>query len=105
MATHTNLYDFSVAGVSLKVRSANDEKTVQELMGYVDDKISEAMLSTKSGSLQNAAILAALNIAEELYALKEEARNELEELERKAARISSSLESSRLSKLGLDSGN
>ncbi len=102
MATHATTYEFSVAGVRLKVRSANDEKTVQELMNFVDDKISEAMQSTKSGSLQNAAILAALNIAEELYAIKEEARKELDDLERKAVRISSALESSRLSKLGLD---
>lgn len=102
MAAHGDIFEFSVAGVKLKVRSANDEQTVQELMSFVDDKISEAMQSTKSGSLQNAAILAALNIAEELHAIKEEAKKELDELERKAARISSALESSRLSKLGLE---
>lgn len=95
-------FEVNIAGLTYKIRSSHDEATVQELVEFVDTKVRQAVAATKSGSLQNAAILAALNMAEELILIKKRATRDLERLEEKASRLASDLESSRLSKIGLD---
>ena len=85
------LYEFNFGGLPFKLRSSHSEEVVQELAQYVDAKIQQAMKATKSGSFQSAAVLAALNIAEELILLKRQALAELDRVEEKAQRISQEL--------------
>ena len=87
-------YEFKIAGLPYKLRSSHDENTVNELVQFVDDKVQQAMIATKSGSYQSAAVLAALNIAEELILLKKRARKEIERIEERALRLSQDLENS-----------
>lgn len=92
-------YDFKIAGVSYKIKSSHDELTVKELVSFVNDRVTEALAATKNSSFQNAAVLAALNIAEEMILLKRKAQNELDKLEHKAQRIVQDLENSKTSKV------
>lgn len=92
------VFDFKIAGVSYKIKSSHDEETVQSLVRYVDQKVSDAMKATKNSSFQNAAVLAALNIAEEYILLKKKALKELTELEEKASKLSGKIESSKANK-------
>jgi cell division protein ZapA len=92
-------FDFKIAGVSYKIKSSHDEETVQNLVNYVDQKVSDAMKVTKNASFQNAAVLAALNIAEELILLKKRAYDELEILEVKASKLASKIDSSKVDKI------
>lgn len=96
MTPEKNLYEFSIAGVPFKLRSSHDAATVQQLVAFVDKKMNEAMSVTKSGSFQNATILAALNIAEELILLKRKAQGELSRLEDKVSKLSLDFEASKL---------
>jgi cell division protein ZapA len=96
------VFDVSIAGIPLKLRSGHDPETVLQLVSFVDKKIQEAIQATKSGSIQNAALLAALNMAEELFALKQTALSQLEKVEKKAHKIIHELESSKVSRTGLD---
>ncbi len=96
------VFEVSIGGIPLKIKTAHDAATVQELVSYVDRKISEALPLTKSGSLQNAAVLACLNIAEEMILLKKKALTELDRFENKARRVVSHLESSRDQSVELD---
>ena len=89
------LFEVVVAGVPLRLKSSHDEETVNELISLVDRKVREALPLTKTGSIQNASILAALHLAEEYLILKRTAKAELDNLERKAEKIISELESSR----------
>lgn len=91
-------FELSIAGLPFKLRSSHDEQTVRELVDFVDQKMKQAMQVTKSGSFQSAAVLAALNIAEELILFKKKALREVELLETKALRISKDLESSKIIK-------
>ena len=75
---------------------------MNELVEFVNNKMKQAMAATKSGSFQSAAVLAALNIAEELILLKKRALSELDELEDRALRMSQDLENFKVSKTGLD---
>jgi cell division protein ZapA len=96
--SNQKIYEVMIAGLPLKLRSSHDEQTVKELVSFADRKISESMPKVKHGSVQTAALLAVLNLAEELLLLKKQASRELDRLEHKAERIISSLEASRIPK-------
>ncbi len=95
-------YEVVLGGVSLKLLSSHDEEFVNELISYLDGKIKDALAQVKSGSLQTAALLAALNVSEELVLLKREAREELKRVESRAQKIISGLESSKIPKVDLN---
>jgi cell division protein ZapA len=92
-------FDFKIAGISYKIKTSHDEKTVEELVQLVNTKVSEAMKATKNNSFQNAAVLAALNMAEEMLLLKKRAQAELEKLEKKAEKLSEDIENSKMNKV------
>jgi cell division protein ZapA len=88
-------FDFLIAGVPYKLKSSHDDATVQELVEFVNNKMNQALAVTKNGSFQNAAVLTAMNVAEELILLKRRAHRELEKLEEKALQLSLDLENSK----------
>lgn len=91
-------FGFKIAGVPYKIKTSHDTEMVQELIQFVSVKVDEALKNTKNGSFQNAAVLAALNIAEELILLKRRARSELEKLEEKTLRLSLEIDNSKTKK-------
>ena len=88
-------FEVEIAGVPLRLKSSHDEQTVNELVRFVDEKIREALPLTKTGSIQNASILASLHLAEEYLMLKRKAQEELDGLEAKALKVISELENTR----------
>lgn len=86
------LFEVHIADHQFRLRSSQDEAFVHELVKIVDQRIKQALSATKSGSVQNAAVLAALNIAEELMLLKKKALREIALIEEKALRLSQDLE-------------
>lgn len=98
LPTDKKVFEFNIAGLPYRLRSSQDEETVKDLVQYVDQKIQQAMKATRSGSVQSAAVLAALNIAEELILLKRRALREIEHIEEKALRLAQDIEQSKTSK-------
>ncbi len=98
MPTEKKVYDFKIAGLPYRLRSSQDDATVNDLVQYVDQKIQQAMKATRSGSVQSAAVLAALNIAEELIVLKRRALREIEHIEDKALKLAQDIEQSKNTK-------
>jgi cell division protein ZapA len=97
---HRRLYEFEIAGMPYKIKSSHDEKTVRDLVQFVENRVNQAMDITKSRSLQSAAILAALNIAEELVLLQRQVQGEIEVLEEKALKLIDSIEQSKVPTTG-----
>lgn len=95
MTSDKKNYNFLIAGVPYKLKTSHDDATVQELVEFVNNKMNQAMAVTKNGSFQNAAVLTAMNVAEELILLKRKAQCELEKLEEKALQLSLNLENSK----------
>jgi cell division protein ZapA len=91
-------HDFTIGGLPFRLRSSQDDETVKALVQFVDQKIQLAMKATKSGSLQSAAILAALNIAEELIVLKRRALREIDQIETRARQLAQDLDHTKTSK-------
>lgn len=94
-AKHPTTYEVEIAGVPLRLKSSHDEQTVKELVSLVDSKIREALPLTKTGSIQNASILASLNLAEDYLMLKRKALSELDGLEAQALKVMTDIESAR----------
>lgn len=92
------VYEFQIGGLPFRLRSSQDKETVEHLVQFVDQKVQLAVKATKSGSVQSAAILAALNIAEELILLKKRAQKEIEQIEERAQRLAQDLDSTKTSK-------
>ncbi|NUN06552.1 MAG: cell division protein ZapA [Bdellovibrio sp.] len=95
MTSDKQTYNFLIAGVPYKLKTSHDDATVQELVDFVNSKMNQALSITKNGSFQNAAVLTAMNLAEELILLKRKAHRELEKLEEKALQLSVDLENSK----------
>ena len=49
-------FDFKIAGVPYKLKTSHGEETVNELVDFVNGKITEALSVTKNSSFQNAAV-------------------------------------------------
>lgn len=101
-ADQPKTYNVTVAGLPLKLRSSHDELTVQELVKLVDAKIEEAQSVHSNISFQNAIVLAALHMAEDLIFIKRGARQRLDQIETKAKNALSELSGSPLKQLTLD---
>jgi cell division protein ZapA len=85
--TAKNVYEVHVAGLPLKLRSSHDAQTVSELVKIVDQKVKEAMSANATVSFQNALVLAALNVSEELLLLKQTLAGELSRVEDRTRQI------------------
>lgn len=99
MSSDKKTFNFLIAGVPYKLKTSHDDATVEELVQFVNNRMNQAMAATKNGSFQNAAVLTAMNLAEELILLKRKAHRELEKLEEKALQLSMDLENSKSNKV------
>lgn len=70
-------FELSILDHKFVFRSDNDEKQVKKIADYVNKKMHEIVESNKAISTANVAILAALNIADEYYKVREDYRTKL----------------------------
>ena len=101
-APEIRTYEIQLAGVPLKLRSSHEDRTVQELVGLVDQKVKQAMSSNSNISYQKALLLASLHIAEDLIYLKKSASQRLDQLEAKTKSIISEIDASPLSRMEIE---
>ena len=79
--------DVEIMGRKFTLRSDQEEIYVQTVVNYVNGKMQEVLKSTSPTAKHNVAMLAALNIADEYYKLKDE----YEALVRRLNRLSEKL--------------
>lgn len=94
-AREAKAYEFLIAGIPYRLKTNHDDATVQELVAFINKKMEESLALTKHGSYQNAAVLTALNLAEELILLKRKAHRELEKIEERVLKLSVDIENSK----------
>jgi cell division protein ZapA len=94
----SKVFHFHILGVPYKLKTSHDDEMVAQLIDYVNRLMNQAVGVTKNGSFQNAAVLTALNLAEELIVFKRKVSQELEKIEAKALLISKELESQKETK-------
>lgn len=89
-------HELVLGGMPFRLRSSHNEQFVRELAEFVDARLQASLAATRSGSFQSAAVLTALNLAEELLLLKRKALAELDRIEERALRIAHHLEQSQI---------
>ena len=92
MTPEKRTHEFQITGVPYKLRTSHEEVLVKELVEFLNQRMSQALAVTKNGSYQNAAVLTALHLAEELFLLKRKSSRELENLEEKILKLAHDLE-------------
>jgi cell division protein ZapA len=82
----------SVAGQQFSVRTDAQPKYLQELADFVTAKMDEVRRSGRTITTQSLALLAAMNIADELYQLRASQRELKRQVREKTERILNHLE-------------
>lgn len=98
----SEVYEVKIAGIPLRLRSSHSAETVGEIVNLVNEKIQEALAATPNGSIQTAAILAALNLAEAQWSIKQQTLGDLNRLEALAQSVISDLETTKVPQTGLE---
>lgn len=93
-------YEFEIAGMPYKLKSSHDERTVRELVEYVDQKVKQALAQVRI--ISKCRCSGGIKYAEELILLKHKAQHELDALELKAVKISHDLNNSRINRKGMN---
>ncbi|HWP56767.1 MAG TPA: cell division protein ZapA [Candidatus Acidoferrales bacterium] len=83
--------EVEIMGHKFTVSSDADDSYVRSVAVYVDEKAQEIVKTSRPVANFNVAMLAALNIADELYRLKERHEAMLKRLNRLSERISMTL--------------
>ena len=76
--------EIKIMGQMYTVKTDGNEEHLQEVARYVNEKMEEILRNTKSVSTLNVAILAALNIADDLLKEKERRKSLFREVETKS---------------------
>ncbi|MGB8296086.1 MAG: cell division protein ZapA [Polyangia bacterium] len=76
-----------IAGQRFVLRGDEDERTTREMAAYVDGRIKELQKQTRAADTQSLAVLAALQITEELF----QERRTVEELKKRIREKSNAL--------------
>ena len=82
-----------IFGQEYKIKGVGDPQYIHKIAGYVDRKMREIAHSSGIMSQSRIAILAALNITDELYQEREERERIQKDLEKKAASLSKLIDS------------
>jgi len=83
-----------ILGREYRIRGAEDEAYVREVARYVDAKLREVSLGSTQPPSDRVAILAAMNIADELFQLRRAATDEMSTIEKKTQNLISLLDES-----------
>jgi len=83
--------DVEILGQKFTISSDAEEGYMLRVAGYVDAKMQELMRSSKPSAKGNVAMLAALNIADEYYRLKDTHEAMLLRLDRLSKKLSTTL--------------
>jgi cell division protein ZapA len=82
--TETMSTTIEILGREYKIRAAADPAYIQEIARYVDAKLREVSQASAAPASERAAILAAINIADELFQLRRASTEEFSSIERRA---------------------
>ena len=80
-------FDVKILGQRYKVRSDEGEEYINDLAKYVNDQIGEVQKTTKTVATHNLAILAAMNIADNLFKAEERENQIKKEVRERVRRI------------------
>jgi len=91
MTQENNVIRVTIYGTEYPVRGESDVEYIREVAGYVDRKMNEVDRNTSAKSTLKVAILAALNIADELFREKAEKESLVRQFEEEISKLTNLL--------------
>jgi cell division protein ZapA len=88
-----NSVKVEINGSEYRIRGDADPEYIQEIAHYVDSKMREVTSETDLGSSLKVAILAALNIAGELFRERDDRNSLLAQVQERAEELSQTIDS------------
>ena len=79
--------EVNILGHDYTVKTDAETEYIQEIVSYVDKKMSEIVRNTKTVSTLNVAVLAALHIADEFFKEMQKREELIEEVEHRSEEI------------------
>ncbi len=76
-------YEVAILNQKFIIKSDADERYVQKVADYVGKKMHDIMSNTQSVSSLRVAMLVALNVADDLFKMKENKKNKTAQVEKK----------------------
>ena len=93
MSTKPKTLDVGIMGRTYRVTCADDEReALLAAVAYVDKKMTEIKATTKAAGTERVAVMAALNIANELLSIKIGSGFDIAELKRRMNSVQSKLD-------------
>ncbi|MDQ7052120.1 MAG: cell division protein ZapA [candidate division KSB1 bacterium] len=86
-----NIIKVTIYGTEYPIRGETDAEYIKKVAAYVDQKMYEVERSSSAKSTVKVAILAALNIADELFREREEKQKLVKQFEEKIFKLSNLL--------------
>jgi cell division protein ZapA len=87
-----NVVQVQIFGHNYTIRGEADHEYIMEVSAYVDRKMREITERLPVASLSKVAILASLNIADELFKERKQLENQSRQLNERAARLNAVLD-------------
>lgn len=91
MKSESKTIKVSIFGKDYEVKGSTDEKYIEDLANYVDSMMRDISKRSSSFSSGSIAILAALNIADEMFKERQQFKQYIEELEKELQNILNSI--------------
>ena len=90
--TDARTVDVEIQGQKYSIRSALDQEYVRSLAAFIDQKIAAAAESTTSSDSLRLTVLAALNLADELFRLRDASKVRDGQIAAKASELEAMLD-------------
>ncbi len=85
-------HEVSILNQKFVLKSDADERYVQKVADYLNKKLHDIMHNTKSVSTLNVALLAALNVTDDFFRMREKSKESQNNVEQKIKELVSFLE-------------
>jgi cell division protein ZapA len=86
------LVEVTICNAQYTIKTDADEAYIQSIARYVNNKVEEIQNKTRSVSTMNVIILAALNIADDLFREKDKSHKQMKEIENRSRNLGDMIE-------------
>lgn len=91
-----DIHEIRIGKQAVSIKSSKSKEEVKNIVKFVNEKFRKLSKASPNISFQNAMILIGLSLTEDLFEIKKQAAGSLGQLEKKAQKIFSTLESSQI---------
>lgn len=90
----SSIYEVKIAGMELRLRSDQPEERVRKLATFVDQKVSKLLNKKSNVNAKHALLLACLDLAGELYDIKAQSLEHIQDIEKEALELKKAIRTS-----------